>query len=136
VKVSIDTNVLLRIILKDHEGQLRSALQTLRQAEIVFLPTAALCEAAWVLGRSYGLSREEIAAGLRVLLEIDNTACEEGAVDMGLAMLARGGDFADGVVAQQGLDHEAEIFITFDRRAISRLTALGVEARLPGGSDQ
>jgi predicted nucleic-acid-binding protein len=46
-----------------------------------------------------------------------------------MALLEAGGDFADGVIAFDGRRLGGETFVTFDKRAVARLTAQGVSAR-------
>jgi predicted nucleic-acid-binding protein len=54
---------------------------------------------------------------------------DQPAVDAGLQMLARGGDFADGVIASAGMAMGAETFVSFDRKAVARLDQMGISAR-------
>jgi predicted nucleic-acid-binding protein len=51
-------------------------------------------------------------------------------VDAGLAMLDAGGDFADGVIAYEGRWLGAEMFVSFDKKAVEALRAQGEQARL------
>jgi hypothetical protein len=53
-----------------------------------------------------------------------------GAVEAGLAVLERGGDFADGVIAFEGRRAGGRVFTSFDRGAVKRVGAAGGEARL------
>lgn len=52
------------------------------------------------------------------------------AAEAGLAMLDAGGDFADGVIAYEGLWLGAEMFVSFDKKAVEMLREQGVEARV------
>ena len=47
-----------------------------------------------------------------------------------VAQGAAGGDFADGVIAHEGEWLGAEVFVSFDRRAIRRLEAQGRAAMM------
>jgi predicted nucleic-acid-binding protein len=132
LKVAVDTNVLLRIILADDPKQHRLAIRALEDASEVILSSVALCEAAWVLKRTYGLTRPEVADSIRAVLDITNASYETGPIQAGLAMLDDGGDFADGVIARQGRSNRADIFLSFDRKAVKRLCDLGERAAVPG----
>lgn len=132
VRIAVDANILLRFLLGDDPVQQAVAAQELDQAESVFMPIVALCELVWVLRKLYGASRAEIADAVRNLIEIDRAICDRTLVEAGLELLEAGGDFADGVIAQMGHDQGAGIFVTFDRDAVRRLTALGRPARLAG----
>ena len=52
------------------------------------------------------------------------------AVEAGLALLDAGGDFADGVIAYEGSWLGAEIFISFDKKAVRLMKARGESVRL------
>ena len=95
------------------------------------LSSPALCETAWVLKRFFGASREEIGSAIRALIGAGNAVFDDAAVGAGLNLLDAGGDFADGVIAASGIGMGAEEFVTFDRSAVRRLTALGISARTP-----
>ncbi len=49
-----------------------------------------------------------------------------------LQMLAAGGDFADGVIAVAGNVLGGATFASFDRQAIARLKAIGLDASTVG----
>lgn len=50
-----------------------------------------------------------------VLLGSENIAVNRGAVDAGLQLLRAGGDFADGVIAFEGMALDGAIFVSFDK---------------------
>lgn len=51
------------------------------------------------------------------------------AVEVGLAILEAGGDFADGIIAYEGNWLGGESFVSFDKQAIDLLTPQGLTAR-------
>lgn len=59
-----------------------------------------------------------------------NVVMNRPAVDAGLAILEAGGDFADGVIAYEGLWLGGNTFISFDKQAVELLLAQGQAARL------
>ncbi|TIV19708.1 MAG: type II toxin-antitoxin system VapC family toxin, partial [Mesorhizobium sp.] len=59
MKVSLDTNVLLRLIVGDDEAQQQTAAETLEGAELVAISVQALCKFVWVLDRSYRVARSD-----------------------------------------------------------------------------
>jgi predicted nucleic-acid-binding protein len=130
VKVSLDANILLRLFLGDHPAQQKVALRVVKEAELVAIPTHALCEFVWVLTRGYKRSRIEAAASIRALLGIPNAVVDQPAVSAGLAALIAGGDFADGIIALEGRRLGGDTFITFDREAADLLQASGKTVRL------
>ena len=131
MKVTADTNVLLRAVVADDAEQADAARALLQQASVVAVPVPAFCELAWVLKRTYARSAAEIAAVIEALTELDVIATDLPAVEAGLVALRAGGDFADGVIAHQGEALGGTIFASFDRRAVARLRSAGVEASDP-----
>jgi predicted nucleic-acid-binding protein len=130
VRIAVDTNVLLRDALHDDPRQSPIASKTLQNAELVFVPTPALCEFVWVMRRLYKRSDEEIARSIRLLMNGDNVEADFPAIEAGLAVLEKGGDFADGVIAYEGQWLGAEEFVSFDKQAITILRSQGHKVRL------
>jgi predicted nucleic-acid-binding protein len=130
VKITIDTNVLLRAVLHDHPKEARQAEEILKRADVVAFPLPCLCEFVWVLDRSYGFAREEIGRVVETLCNAPNVAIDRASVDAGLAALNAGGDFADGVIAHEGSWLGGETFVSFDKKAVAVLTRQGKAARL------
>jgi predicted nucleic-acid-binding protein len=130
VRITADTNVLVRAAVLDDPLQARIAADTLTRAEIVAVPLPVLCEFVWVLLRRYGRSAGEIAASIRDLAESPNIRVDRPAVDAGLAVLEVGGDFADGVIAFDGRRLGGLVFTSFDRKAVELIAATGAEAQL------
>lgn len=131
MKLTPDTNILVRAVVVDDHNQAVTARRFLAETDHVVLTLPALCELAWVLKTYYKTPLAQIAAVLRGLVAVDNIIVDVEAVDAGLAVLDAGGDFADGVIAASGYAHGADAFVSFDRKAIQLLTAAGYSARLP-----
>ncbi len=125
-----DTNILLRAVLGDDAEQSRLARLALSSAERVVLSRHALCEMVWVLSQSYKLPKNEISRAVLALLDAENVVTDSGSVEAGLSVMEKGGDFADGVIAYEGQRLGGEIFVSFDKKAVSALAAQGQKARL------
>jgi predicted nucleic-acid-binding protein len=130
VKITADTNLLVRALVDDHPRQAEVARSQLGAAEMVALSSQAVCEFVWVLRRGYRRSAEEIGAAIRALMASGNVVADEPAIDAGLAILEAGGDFADGVIAFEGRWLGAEEFVSFDRKAVRLMQGQGGSARL------
>jgi predicted nucleic-acid-binding protein len=130
MKVTADTNVLLRAIVDDDEAQTTRAVELLETADMVAVSMQTLCEVVWVLRGRYGVSRSDVVAALRTLLNTKNIVVNRPAAEAGLALLDAGGDFADGVIAYDGTWLGAGTFVSFDRKAVTLLTQQGQAARL------
>ena len=131
MKITADTNVLVRAVVLDDVSQTKAAEHELERAELVALTLPALCEFVWVLSSNYRLTPPDIARALRKLLDASNVTADRAAIDAGLAMLDAGGDFADGVIADAGKWLGADTFVSFDKRAVRLLRTRGEAARAP-----
>jgi predicted nucleic-acid-binding protein len=129
MKITADTNVLVRALTEDHIEQSKTAQDALGKADIVALTIPTLCELVWVL-RSYRIQSSDIAGTLRGLLDGTNVAVNRPAAEAGLAVLEAGGDFADGVIAYEGNWLGADTFVSFDKKAVSLIEAQGKSAKL------
>jgi predicted nucleic-acid-binding protein len=130
VKITVDTNVLVRAVVRDDERQGRAAADLMREAEIIAVSLPCLCEFVWVLRRLYGLGQGDIVAALEALVNAANVAVDRPAVDAGLAILQAGGDFADGLIAHEGAWLGGETFVSFDKQAVALIVGQGRQARL------
>ena len=130
MRITADTNVLVRAITEDHEHQSRAAQTALKKAELVAIPIPALCELVWVLSQGYRIRSSEIAEAIRRLINGANVVVNRPAAEAGLALLDAGGDFADGVIAYEGKWLGADTFISFDKRAVKLMEEQGESARL------
>ena len=130
MRITVDTNILVRAVVRDDEKQAQAAAALLRTAEIIAVSLPCLCEFVWVLRRVYGLGQADISAAIEALLEAGNVAVNRPAVDAGLAILSAGDDFADGLIAYEGSRLGGETFISFDKTAVSLIAKQGQQTRL------
>jgi predicted nucleic-acid-binding protein len=130
VKITADTNVLVRAITGDDTRQSKIAQAELVDADVVALALPALCELVWVLSQGYKVPSTDIAEAIRRLMNSTNVVANRPAVEAGLALLEAGGDFADGIIAYEGSWLGAETFVSFDKKAVKLMEAQGESARL------
>jgi predicted nucleic-acid-binding protein len=130
MKITADTNVLVRAVVRDDAKQARIAAKLLKEADIIAVSSACLCELVWVLRRVYGFGQQDIHAALTALLDAGNVVVNQPAADAGLMVLDAGGDFADGVIAYEGSWLGGETFVSFDRKAVALIDKQGRPARL------
>lgn len=131
-----DTNVLVRSLVADNPDQTERAVRELEGAALVVLTIPTLCELCWVLRSRYSYSTAQISEAIEAIVSANNVRVDDEAVEVGLTMLARGGDFADGVIAYLGRRSGGRQFVSFDRKAVAMIKNMGGEARLPGKGDQ
>ncbi|WP_407150109.1 type II toxin-antitoxin system VapC family toxin [Bradyrhizobium sp. ORS 86] len=130
MKITADTNVLVRAVTEDHEQQAKLAQAALRKAELIAISVPALCEFVWVLSQGYKIPSGRITEAVRRLIDSANVQVDRPAVEAGLALLDAGGDFADGVIAFEGHWLGADTFVSFDKRAVKLMETQGLSARL------
>jgi predicted nucleic acid-binding protein len=120
----IDANVILRYVLDDH-AELSPKAKKLIDENIVETPIETLCEVVFVLSRTYGIARKDIADTLLDFYE--NTNCtlpHREAVIRGIAYFGDNNlDFVDCILAGY---YEAENITihTFDAKLEKLLAAL------------
>jgi predicted nucleic-acid-binding protein len=126
--IGIDTNVLLRMLVRDHDDQARAAERFISthcsRENPGFVSCIVIAEIAWALKRMYGYDRSEIVAALRALLNVTELEIES-ADEVHLAVTdfeKSGGGFVDCLLARTNAAVGCEHTITFDRKA----------AKLPG----
>lgn len=130
MKVTADTNVLIRAAVQDDLHQARRAAKILTEADLIAVPLPVLCEFVWVLRRGYKKSAPDVSDAIRRLMTSANVTMNRPAVEAGLSALDAGGDFTDGVICYDGEWMGAEEFVSFDSKAVSLLQAQGSRARL------
>ncbi len=130
MRITADTNVLLRAAVGDHPDQARRAAAALQGAEVIAVTIPAVCEFVWVLRRGYRFDTAAIIAALRKLLDAATVRADRPAIEAGIAALAAGGDFADGCIAYDGRRLGGLVFTSFDQQAVTLVKASGGEACL------
>ena len=130
MRVTVDTNVLIRVVVRDNKKQAEIAASLLKRADVIAVTLPSLCEFVWVLGKHYGYAKQDIVAAIQVLLAASNVQVDRAAVDAGLAVLSAGADFADAVIAFEGNWLGGESFVSFDRKAVAVLAKQGIKAQL------
>lgn len=130
MRITVDTNILVRLVVADDENQNKLALTAMADASLVAISTVSLCELSWVLTRQYAASRTNVANAIRGIVGASNVELNRPAVEAGLAMLDAGGDFADGVIAYEGIWLKSDCFVSFDKKAVKLLAAQGLNTQL------
>jgi predicted nucleic-acid-binding protein len=135
LRITVDTNILVRVTVLDDPEQANLAAELLRTAEWIAIPLSALCEFVWVTTRAYRRPAGEVIQAIMALVDSPGVATDRPAVEAGLAMLAAGGDFADGVIAFDGRRLGGEVFASFDRKAVDLVAAQGGDTHLLAPSE-
>ena len=130
MRITVDTNVLLRAVLRDDESQAEAAIKILKEADMIAVSLPSLCELVWTLRRGAGLSKAQVSQAVRALIDVHTVVVNRPAVEAGLAVHDAGGDFADGVIAYEGSWMGGETFVSFDKEAVKLISAQGGSALL------
>ena len=128
MRITADTNVLLRAVLRDDNEKAAAAQTLLLRAPVISVPVPVFCEFAWVLKRGYRRKADEIAGAIEAICEVDAVVTDLPAVEASLTLLRAGGEFADGVIAHQGEGFGASGFASFDRSAVALVKRSGAAA--------
>lgn len=120
---SLDTNVLVRYLVRDDDRQVALAKKliqaALRAGETLYIPITVMLELEWVLRSNFGFDKDQIVNTISSLLASVELSFEsETAAEVALALYQRNtADFADCVhVALAHSAGESPLW-TFDRAA-------------------
>lgn len=122
--IGIDTNVLVRYLVRDEPEQTALADQLLDGLEAddpAFISVVVLVETWWVLRRSYRFSRQEclsVMTGLAGSRQLVLDGAE--VVRQALTSAAAGADFADALIAALGRRAGCTETVTFDQGSARR----------------
>ena len=132
--IAIDTNVLVRLLVRDDDAQYAAAQRLVNQAsaaeEPVLIVLGALLETEWVLRSRYKLDKPRIGAAFVALLESSDVEFEHPpTVEEALYVWAQhpGADFADCLLTARAAHLGRSRFLTFDAGA-ARLPGVGLLA--------
>jgi len=120
---ALDTNVLIRYVVRDDEVQLAAARRLIRRCvadgRTLFVPATVTLELEWVLRASFQYAKEEVMEVLSTLLSAAELTFEsERALEVALQLYRVGtADFADCVHIALAAEAGESPLWTFDRRA-------------------
>ena len=121
--LGIDTNVLVRFLVRDDESQFEKARKLIKRevatGRRVFVSQLVLLETEWVLRSRYNLSKIEIIAAISGLLDATDVQFEdEPAIEAALFVWRDSvADFADCLIGARNKRLGCRATATFDARA-------------------
>ncbi len=121
--IGIDTNVLLRLLVRDHDGQVKAAERFVNahcsSDDPGYVSRIVIAEIAWVLKDIYDYDRTQIAGAIRGILNVSqfevDSADEVHAAVADYEKSSAG--FTDCLVARLNASAGCEYTVTFDRKA-------------------
>ena len=133
MKIALDTNVVVRLLVNDDAAQARRARALLATGDEVGVPVTVLLEAEWVLRSAYGFPSPQVMTFLRALLGLPGVSTDNAhEVAAAITACEQGLDFADAL--HLALSGPAERFYSFDanlRRCAARAMP-GAQVCAPG----
>ena len=120
---SLDTNVLVRLIVRDDEAQAlivsRLLERHVRRSEDLWVAVTVMLELEWVLRSRYKFTKVEVIRAFSSLLSTIELIFEsEGALEQALASYEEGGaDFGEYLHLSLAQNGDALPFWTFDAKA-------------------
>lgn len=123
VMIGIDTNLLLRLLLRDSESQLRAAQKFIAshcsREDPGYVSRLVVVELVWALKGFYGYERSQIAAAIRALLNVSELEVEcSDEVHAAIADYEKSAaGFADCLLARTNVAAGCTHTVTFDRKA-------------------
>jgi len=121
--MALDTNVIVRFLVRDDEKQARTVYARFKKAEknreLLFVPLVVVLELIWVLESAYEMSRGDILAAMADLrqmpiLEFERADALERLLSSGTRCKT---GLADLLIAHSAQASGCDGVITFDKRA-------------------
>jgi predicted nucleic-acid-binding protein len=120
---AIDTNVLIRFLIKDDPQQAEIVYRLFKNVESskekLFLPITVVLETIWVLESAYKIPRQEISDAIGELLLMPMLQFESQSAIVGFVNTAKETeiDLSDILIAHSALFAGCECTLTFDKHA-------------------
>ncbi len=117
----LDTNVLVRYLVKDDKKQAQRASAFIKNAtaegESCFINHIVICELVWVFETAYGFGKEEIVDVLEKILITKQFEIEAKDIVRGAVRDYKNGksDLSDYLIGRINLGHGCDCTATFDR---------------------
>lgn len=126
--ISLDTNLLVRLLTNDEPKQAQKVRSALDQAQLaqerIWVSDLVACELVWVLQRLYGYDKAQIIFALDTLLKFQGLEFQSTqAVKKSVGDMRRGQpDFADILMGHLSVAKGADFVLTFDKQAAKLAT--------------
>lgn len=120
---AIDTNVLIRFLIKDDSQQAEIVYRLFKNVESskekLFLPITVVLETIWVLESAYKIPRQEVVDAIGELLLMPILQFESQSAIIGFVNTAKETeiDLSDILIAHSALFAGCEYTLTFDKHA-------------------
>ena len=132
-KAFIDTNILIRLIVKDDDIKRKACEKLLEKAKrkevILYILPIAIIEIVWVLEKYYKLDKKVIRELVEAILNTPELKCEmEDVFKKAIKSYEEKNiKFADAVMGYWGLERGFSTVYTYDEKDFKRIEGLGVK---------
>lgn len=123
-KFLVDTNVLIRLIVKDDDAKYNTILKLVERVEkneiLLVVPTIVIAECCWLLKFFYKLDKHLVSKYIIDILESENVEPEEDSVINALKIFSeKNVDFADALLCVKS-SNDVPI-LTWDKKVFKKL---------------
>jgi predicted nucleic-acid-binding protein len=120
--IGLDSNVLVRYIMQDDAKQAAKAAALVESLTVEvpgFVSLVSVVELGWVLSSSYGLTRQQVAQTLDLLLRTKQMVVDRADQVLSALRVFKGGtaDFADCLIERTAASAGCDRTMTFDAGA-------------------
>ncbi len=122
---ALDTNVLVRFLVRDDKRQAETVYKIFKQAEsdkeVLFVPLLVVLEIVWVLESVYNIPRQEILDSINELILMPILEFEAQSAILSFISSSRETkmDLSDLLIAHSARFSGCQCVLTFDKRASS-----------------
>lgn len=132
-KAVIDTNIIIRLAVKDDDKQREACISLLKKAKnkelILYILPVAVLEIVWILEKYYKLPRKTVRDFIEALLNTPEIICDmENVFKQAIAVYEEKNiKFADAVMGYWGLEKDINVVYTYDKKDFSRIPGIKVK---------
>ncbi len=120
--IAIDTNIIIRFLVKDDEIQFKKSLALFKNNPI-FIADTVILEVEWVLRYAYNFNKMAIYEALTKLFGLENIHLSNPTlISQSIQWYKQGLDFADAMHLAQS--QQCHHFFTFDKKFINKSKGL------------
>lgn len=125
----LDTNIILRILVKDDDAKRRSSERLIRESGGLHVLPVAIMEIVWVLEKLYKLERQKIRELVESILNTPGLKVEmENVFRKALSAYEAGGiKFADALMGYWGLEKNLSAVYTYDEKHFRKISGLAIK---------
>ena len=132
-RIGVDTNILVRLFVKDDAEQSASVarlVRALEEEDVFFINIVVLIETLWTLRRQYGYRKSQLLALVQALLERGDLEIDQYEIVGNAINLSRllGADISDALIGELNRLSGCDRTLTFDAKAAKTVPGMELVA--------